>query len=383
MAWNRIVAHERVKKILQRAIIDNRIPHAYCFIGTEGIGKDATALEFAKTVNCLNPKINGNQIDACGECRSCQQAENFIHPNIQYIFSLPAGKTDSKDDAPINKLSDEQLNEIKEQLAAKAHNPYHQIAITNATQIRIASVRELKRNLSLSASTGGRRCVIVSRAEELTTEAANAFLKTLEEPHDNITLILTTSSPEKILQTILSRCQQIKFSPVAEEGIISYLIDNKGLEQHHARTVAAFARGSISGAIDYLGEDVLSLRDEAVDLLRTSLKKKVFRAELIEKIENTLKSKDKKKLGKLLAMLSYWLKDAYLLSFNGNKDGIVNIDQLEVIQKFNQNFDARAIPEITANIDKSINLISRNVNQSLILISLFLEIRQNFIANTH
>lgn len=199
MSWSSIIGQYRVKNILQRAIAEGRIAHAYCFWGPEGIGKDALALEFAKTLNCEQPLIRDGMAEACDTCKSCVQAAVIQHPNIQLVFSLPAAKSDDgKSVSPILKLSDDQIRLIQEQLKLKAEDPYHNITIPNATQIRIAAVRDVKKNISMSATQRGRRFVIISEADAMNQEAANAFLKTLEEPNANVTIILTTSRRDQI-----------------------------------------------------------------------------------------------------------------------------------------------------------------------------------------
>ena len=218
MAWNAIIGQEKVKNLLQKAIIDNRIANSYCFWGLDGIGKDALAIEFAKSANCINPIIYGNTIQACDSCSSCKEITNLQSQSLEIIFSLPAGKTpDGHSDDPIAKLSDEQIDLIQEQIALKAENPYHKISIPNANQIKISSIRGLKKKLTLTSGSRGRRFVIISNADEMNSESANSFLKTLEEPHDNITIILTTSRPDTILPTILSRCQQVRCQPLPFE----------------------------------------------------------------------------------------------------------------------------------------------------------------------
>ncbi|MFA6990086.1 MAG: AAA family ATPase, partial [Candidatus Gastranaerophilaceae bacterium] len=225
MSWSKKVGHDRIKKILQKSIIDNRIPHSYLFIGIEGIGKDAIAIEFAKAVNCLNPIMGVDLFEACDNCKSCKMFDNLSHSNFELIFSLPAGKSgDSKSDSAIDKLSEDQITEIKEQIELKAENNYHRFAISNATQIRVNLVRELKKKLALTQNTTGRRVILICNADEMNSEASNAFLKTLEEPQDNVTIILTTAKPDSILPTIQSRCQVLKFGILDQKQIAQKLV---------------------------------------------------------------------------------------------------------------------------------------------------------------
>jgi DNA polymerase-3 subunit delta' len=238
-----LLGYAQIKKILQYSIINNKVAHAYCFIGPDGVGKDAMALEFAKTMNCSAPVIENMSISPCNECKSCKMASTFEHPNIYYVFALPSKKSDSNN--PVENMSEDQIKLVQEKLAEKVENPYSQMIIPGSNNIKINQIRDVKKKLSLSASSSGKRFVIISKAERMTEEAANAFLKTLEEPHEDTTIIITSSRKEALLQTILSRCQLIMFNPLPDEEVAYYLKENYNLDDITAKTIAAFALGSI------------------------------------------------------------------------------------------------------------------------------------------
>lgn len=380
MAWNQILGHDREKKILQKAILEKRIAHAYCLWGIEGIGKDGLALEFAKTVNCSNPRVEAEEINACGECKDCRMMSNMSHPHLSFVMPLPAGKgNDGGSDSSIAKMSDDQINEMKEQLLAKSADYYHKINIANANTIKIASIRELKRNLTMSSGGSGRRVVIISQAQEMNSEAANAFLKTLEEPHDNVTIFITSSKKESLLQTILSRCQQVHCSPISDEIIANALIQKHGTDIAEARIAAVFAQGSFTKALGSLGEDTKSLRNEVTEMLRTSLKKNNYRIDLLSNIDGFTKSKDKNLIETALRIMLLWLRDAYSISKTGIGAKIINIDQSERIQKFAALFPNADYIAAIDEIENSLSKIRRNVNLNLILITLFLKFRQIFL----
>ena len=376
MTWNKIIGQKKVKKILQRAIIDNRIAHAYCFWGSEGVGKEALAIEFAKTVNCHEPIRRRGSIEACDTCHSCRMFDNLQHPNVQFIFSLPAGKsTDSKSDSPYSKLDDSQLDEIKEQITLKSKDYYHKIAVSGGTQIKISSIREVKRNLSMSASVEGRRCIIIIRADEMTSESSNAFLKTLEEPQENVTILMVTSRHDSILPTILSRCQQLHCPPLADEEIAESLVSLKGFEESEARLISAFAQGSYSKALEFHDEDMKSLRQNVVNLLRTALKKNTYRLELSRGIDEIIKSKDKRSNETFLILLIIWFRDVQTIIMTGSRKHVINIDQIEVIRSFAKNFKTKDINLVISVIEDAVTQSKRNVQAQLIFINLFIKIR--------
>jgi DNA polymerase-3 subunit delta' len=363
--------------LLQKAILDNRIAHAYCFIGEEGAGKEAIAIEFAKIVNCLSPVINDNSIECCNKCGSCKMANSLQHPNIQLIYSLPTPK--AGDSSSISdRLSDEQINEIQQQNELKSLNPYHKIQIPKATQIKIASVREIKRNLGLTSNSEGRRIVLVFRADEMNNEAANAFLKTLEEPQSNITIIMTTSKSEVIIPTILSRCQQVHFQSLPIDELAEYLVKKLNIDLTDAKLASNIGQGSYQRAVEFLDENMKLLREEVVDFFRTSLKK-AYRTELITKIEPIYNQKDRNKIDLVLNLLLVWLRDAFSIQKSGSKDFVVNVDQVDIIERFVKNFISKDFESTIKIVELAIEQNRRNVNQQLLMINMFINLRNKLL----
>lgn len=382
MAWNRIIGQDRIKNILQKAIIDQRISHAYCFWGIEGCGKDALALEFAKASNCKNPIVTDNSYSACGECNSCKLADSMQNPNILMLFSLPAPKgSSSKDETALGKMTDEQISEIQEQINLKCENPYHKISMPGANQIKIGSIRDLKKNLMMTSIQHGRRFIIISRADEMTVEAANAFLKTLEEPHSDTTIIMTTAKHEMILPTIMSRSQQVHCQPIADEDIITALEKFHNIPADEGKLISAFAQGSYTQALEYLDADMTEFRKQVIEIFRNSLKKTVYRKDLISAMEEFVKKKDKKVLEKIFTLLMIWLRDAMIIMKTDNENNIINIDQIDVIRRFAKNFSHCDIKQAIDIIESSILKIKRNVQAELIFLSMFLGLRKVFLGD--
>ena len=395
MAWNEIIGLEKEKKLLQKALLEERLAGAYCFLGIEGIGKDAVALELAKTANCYEPIISKNNeiinkenfakthytikelneitITACDKCKSCKMANSFVHPNIQYVFALPAD----------TQMTDEHFAAIKEQFAMKITDKYHQISIPNAKQIHISLIRTIKKNISLSSSKKGRRFIIISNGDLMNTEAANAFLKTLEEPQLNTTIIITSSKKEKLLQTILSRCQQIFFEPLSNAEIAKYLIENEQKDEVQSKLIAAFAQGSITRALEYFDDDMHTMRSEVVDILRIALKRKTYRIELLNAIEKLLEKKDKKIYVIFLNLLLVWIRDVYTISRMQNTDLVINADLSERMLKFYNGFPNADLQKALLIIESSINRIEYNIDPKLTLISLFVELRNIFLKTEY
>lgn len=382
MAWKNVVGQESIKFRLQRLVAENRIPNALCFWGQEGVGKFATAIEFVKSASCLNPKIEGNSVESCGQCTNCLNIAGNRFQNLEFVFSLPSGKNSDKGEiGTLSQLTNEQIESINQKILNKIQNPYSKFVIEGASQIRIGAIRELRRNLSLSNSLPGRKFVVVLNAEDMRTEAQNALLKILEEPRKNITFILLTSRKEFILPTILSRCQ-MQFFPILSPEIISQELINKfGKSESEARLIAKFSGGSVTLAFEYLESNVKDMRDIMVNFLRLSLKKELAGSALSSNISEFAEKLDKKKANSILNLLSQWLRDAFLISKNGDYIYLTNEDDIEVLKRFSEKFGKRDLPSVVEHIEEARRYIYSNVNISQVFLDLFIKIRHTLSKN--
>lgn len=240
------------------------IPHAFIFYGIHGIGKHTTALMFAKALNCANASD-----DCCDHCVSCDKTARRLHPDVLCIEPLEDKKN----------ITIAQLREMQEQIA------YHPIE-------------------------GRWKAVIIDQADRLQTESANCLLKTLEEPPDNTVIILVAHSISGMLPTVLSRCQQIRFSPLSAADIAGYLSRAAGVAEAQAAQAAAYAQGSIARALLLTDEDFLSLRSDMAAILGAAAGCDARRAhDLAERL-----AKQHEAGGYALDLLRFWYRDLLLIT---------------------------------------------------------------------
>ncbi|MBU3742709.1 MAG: DNA polymerase III subunit delta', partial [Candidatus Kapabacteria bacterium] len=332
MHWNDVIGQRALVSALQRSIAQGRTPQALLLLGDEGTGAMPLSLAFAATVNCLSPKRDDVYIAPCGTCQSCRQMATMQHPNVRIIVSLPAGKGDSEDD-----MKADLVQELRDLWRTLAEDPYTETRVEGATQIKIGQIRELKRMLSLSAPQQGRRVVIVHEAHEMTTEASNAFLKTLEEPHEHVTLILTSSQPERVLSTISSRCQTITLEPIEDSLLIDALVQRGRCTPDEASLIAPFANGSLTRAYRFLGEDMQNDRETILNLLRASLRGSGYRLGIAQLIDSVTDGRNKHRLTLMLSLLQLWIRDAMAVGRTTDAR-IANTDQREALEKFTAAF---------------------------------------------
>ena len=233
MSFNHIFGQEKPKQIIKNAIQNNSLAHAYLFYGQESIGKKLIAFELAKTLNCTSL----NDGEPCSECSSCKKITNNTHPDFFFI------------------------------------GPTKNIPTAREATIKIEVIRELQRKLIFKPYEGKVKVAVIDDVDLMNLQAANSFLKTLEEPPTSTILILISSHPFRLLPTILSRCQTILFQPLSPEDIKKILqekiinediIDEKSIEFRTLRS-----QGNVNKALREDIEDIANIRNEILALLET------------------------------------------------------------------------------------------------------------------
>ena len=225
MSLRDIFCQDGAVGILQRGFAADKSAQAYIFAGREGVGKHTTAHQWAKLLLCESPTVEQHGRDAfadsCGSCQSCTLFEAGSHPDYAHVYK-------------------ELLEFTRDGKGKKT-----------PIDLPIAVVREfLIERVALRPSLSARRVFVVSEAERLNVYSQNAMLKVLEEPPHHCTIIMLCTRPERLLPTIKSRCQTIRFGPVDEEHILSRLTE-MGLGREPAAFFARLAQGSIGLACQW------------------------------------------------------------------------------------------------------------------------------------
>jgi len=204
--WLSLRGHDRVVESIRRAMLGGRLPHAFLFVGPEGVGKLAFALKLAQTLLC--ERVPEAEMAPCGQCPGCVQVVGGTHPDL-----LRVGRPEDKHELPIR------------------------------------VIRDLCLDLGLKPARGGRKVAIIDDADDMNDEAANAFLKTLEEPPDKSVLILVGTSTETQLDTIISRCRVVRFDPLPEAELAAVLVEQGVVESPaDADRLAQLGEGSVARA---------------------------------------------------------------------------------------------------------------------------------------
>lgn len=313
--WLDTIGQENIKHALAQLVESGVLHHALIFHGDDGFGMDAIAIRFAFLV--LN--------------ESSSQHNNFLdNTNIKFITALPRGKNETESDGPIDKIPAADFEKIKSELAKKELNPYYKLDIPNANDIKINSIREIQKFLTLKTATLQKRVIIISEADLMNETAQNALLKNLEEPPENTYFILTTSKLNALRETIRSRCQEFQFSPLSETEIENILHEFFEVELELAHIVSRVAEGSYSKALELLGLDISYFMEKTISILRFGLVGKYYSC--LREI-NEIGKKEEKDFQQIIRFIIYWLYELDT-SKNGKKPYYF-ANYKETIDKFN------------------------------------------------
>lgn len=361
-ALDKIPGQERVKKILNNFLQYKSIPHAFLFTGIDGVGKDNTAVQFAKAL-----ATNENSKESEKAVRLIEQLQE---PYVKLIFPLPRGKNETDTSSPTEKLTQDEIELVREQIDIKSGNPFHKISIPKANLIKINSIRDIKKFLSMDYDEIGYRFVIISDAHLMNEESQNALLKSLEEPPDKVIFILTTPYVSKLRSTIISRCWRINFDPLSEDQIINIMTEYFEVDKTSANEVAPFAMGSVQYALNLIDMNIHNLKEKTISILRYSFGRKFNSA--FEELNSVISDQSSVSYPILIGMIITWLNDIQKNKLNIKK--YFYKDHLETLEKFNSKFPDVDLSDITTRLDKLSNLPRNNINPSLLSASLIFEL---------
>lgn len=311
MAFKDIIGQKKALRILQRTIERGKIPSSYLFAGESGIGKKYTAINLAKTVNCLKAVDSEHiTVDSCDACSSCKKIDAGVHPD--YLLVSPEGG-----------------------------------------QIRIEEIRPVDNRLSLKPFEGRIKIVIIDDADTMNVFASNAFLKTLEEPPQDSLIILVSSKPDNLPDTIRSRCSRINFTPLSYEASQRVIQRAIGQEKKTPSELSTLMRLSLGRPGLVLSGELLEEREWFI---------KLFKGMLLSRKDGWTSREEMEKWHNLLLI---FLRDMVILKITQKETDLINSDLIDFINSLSKSIDIKVIIEIY----QKINLLRRyfyfNLNRSL------------------
>ena len=317
---NTILGHQNIITQLQSAVASERVAGAYLFSGVQGVGKETVALYFANLILCEQRTEDNTP---CGECRACRKIKNGNHPDLQII--RPDG-----------------------------------------AQIKIDQVRELQREIVYQPFEGPRKIYILANTERMHNAAANALLKTLEEPPAASTLILLTENIESILLTIRSRCQVLPFYPMSAEELTAALIEQFSVDEETAYGAAVLAGGVVGKALTLIQKGITESQT-VPEILKETSPLAAFR--LAEQLEKNLDSLDE---------LITWYRDLLFLQQGAPMELITHPNAIEELKALVPRYSRIRIQQAIKNVLQTKELLkSTNVTKILSLEVMCLKLLQS------
>lgn len=363
-----------VEELLDRG----RIEGSFLFDGPPGSGKEAFAVDLGRILNCESktPCAPRDEFRRGPEgrgprCGSCRKFDALQHPDLVLLFPVPRDTwPDGKTVAPI--------------LAEKARNPYHEPEFDRPIGIQAETLRDVVVAAVQRRPVEGRlRTIVISNADRMAPNVGNLLLKTLEEPPADTLLVLTTSVAQKLLPTIQSRCQRLRFAPLDPAWMIPRLQALYGATPAQARLAAAVSQGSMLAAARFVRGDLEEIRDRAFDvLLHAAAGDMLELLQVAQKVapENTQR---RHYLPLFLQMTAAVARDALLVAQEpaatrrGAEPGatpLVNADRAADLQKLARAMDAEALAAAVRRAGETEQQLAGNAHVEQALVACFLDL---------
>ena len=337
-----LIGNEKVKESLMHLLHSGRLPNSMLFTGPEGVGKKQFAFELAKALVCTNV---GPQ--PCGQCSACSRVAPFDPP-----------PSDKKDDY--------------KRVFFDHHADVGLIVPFNRTLL-VDSIRALEKEAHFQPYEAGSRVFIINDAEKMNDEAANALLKTLEEPPRTTYIILIAHRPDALLSTIRSRCQTIRFAPIEESEVEKLLIERRKFKPVDAKLAARITKGSVGGALEIDIDDFRSRRTFQMSVLE-----KAFvnpdRSALLRSAEQMNDAKNKDLFEANLSILESLVRDLWLLKNGAADDSITNLDIAGELGSLAAQIESKQLEVALSEIEALRQSFAVNINRKSATDALFMRI---------
>ncbi|MGM7684064.1 DNA polymerase III subunit delta' [Cytobacillus sp. Hm23] len=327
--WDKLETYQpTIIKMLTNSILKDRVAHAYIFEGGRGTGKKHVSLMLAKSMLCKH--LNGSI--PCQNCINCRRVDSKNHPDVHIIE--PDGQS-----------------------------------------IKKSQIQDLQSEFSKTGVESSKKLYIIEHADRMTTNAANSLLKFLEEPDSDTIAILLTENIQKMLNTIISRCQVLSFQPIASIVMKDFLLD-KGAPPHLAALVAQMTN-NFEEATELCQDDWFAQSRMIVIQLYEMLNMNYAKALLYIQEKWLSHFNDKDKLDSSLDLLLLLLKDLLYIQL-GENEYVVYTDQLEKLNQYALHISQNHIAEQMSAVLEAKSRLHTNMNPHLLMEQLVLNLQEGF-----
>jgi DNA polymerase-3 subunit delta' len=370
MNFSQIPGQQEIKIKLLRSVKEERVSHAQLFAGPDGCGSMALALAYAQYISCENRTVS----DSCGTCKSCVKYDKLIHPDLHFVFPVIKGKKAT------DPVSDNYLEEWRE-FVKKSHyfnlnNWMDFIEVGNAQGMIFASeASEIIKKLSLKTFESDFKIMIIWLPEKMHQATANKLLKMIEEPPEKTLFLLVSEEADKVIPTILSRCQLVKIPSFKTNDIKKYLIDRFNLTADKAADISRVSNGNITRAIELCENEESNLAnlDRFKSLMRFAWKRDII--SLInwsEEVASTGREAQKNFISFSLRLL----RENLMLTLGQLKNSLVYLTgaEAEFSGKFHPSVNQTNIYQLNEELNLVYSHIESNGNARIIFLDLALKV---------
>ena len=328
------------------------MPHTILICGPAGTGKRRFALELIKAVNCQEVGVQ-----ACDRCVSCRKIDSLLHPDVHMLLPLPP-RRGKKGDA-----------RVMEDMRTAVADYVQQEGTLFHSNVNIARdhLRLLQREMAYAPVEGARKVGLIFEAECMHPAGANSLLKILEEPPPNALFILVSAAPERMLSTVLSRCQRLSLQRLSQADLKTHFQGIK-LGRERLELAVRMGEGSLRRATQVARGEFDELRGQAEAFLLAGIMRED------EGYWSTLDElgarSERGQLERFLEICGAYLRDLFLLAY-GREEEITQVDRRDFLEQLRPCLEAEQIEEAAAEIDRAYDYLSRNVNVNLVLVDLW------------
>jgi len=362
LSLDRIVGQERAKAQISAWFASQRLPHAVLITGQEGVGKRRLALELAKAINCRQMPGVG-----CDSCSSCTKAESLSHPNIHILLPLPTGSSRSGSDA--------------EQFAALRETALDYLAggstSRSGSNLPKDHILLLQREMSFAPTEAPKRVAVIFAADCMQKAGANSLLKILEEPPRHAVFLLVSSAPDRLLPTVVSRCQRLPLRPLRAEEIRAQLME-QGLTPERAELASRLAVGNRLPPANVGGEEFDAMRELVERFIDSALSG--AEEEYWALLEALGGRPDKQRMEGFLGLCSAYLRDIFLIGLQ-RVSQVANTDREPRLKNWSERIDPRRLDGVAESLDAAFESQRHNVSPQLLLADIWHQVRRSGSVN--
>ncbi len=335
MAW-RTLGQDHLLARLQPALEQGRESHAYLLTGPPHVGKLTLAREIAQAVNCLQGPGT-----PCGACVQCQRIADGVHADVRVVDIEFSRKVEDRN---------------------------------TVTTITIGAIRELEHSVNLNPYEGSRSVIIIAGADTMTVDAANALLKTLEEPPPGVLFLLLTDDEESLLSTIRSRCQTLQLLPMSRHQMTQFLVARHSVSEIEADRLYRLSRGCLGWALQALEDpQVLDQRQADLERMRETVAAGLDTRFTYANEVASLFSSNRPAARELLALWLRWWRDLLLVK-EGAEEYLHNADQSDALRTHAATLTTAQIAAFIRRLMDTLTALDANASPRLALETLMLHV---------